>query len=306
MKNVLIVGGNGFIGRNLVKYLTQDKELKVKVFDLNSSNLQEYIIDERIEFIEGNLEDRESIKKSLDNTEDVIYLSSVTDVIKSVENPFLEIKNLEFMLNFLEEAKFSSVKRIFYASSGGTVYGESKQLPLVENLEKNPISPYGIMKLSIEHFLEYYSKKFDLEYVILRYSNLYGNNLKDNLTIGAVDIFLKKILSGDEIEIYGNPSKIVRDYIYIEDLTKVHHMLIKKERLNHHIFNVGSGIETSLQDIIECIENFTYKKAKVKIKESKVENVSRVVLDISKLKEEIKWKPINLPQAMENILRRSI
>lgn len=283
MKECLIIGGNGFIGRYLIKGLLR-RNVKVKVLDLSNDNIKE---EDNIEVFLGDASDEKLLTKSLNGTDVVFFLLSTTNVITSVSNFEENLRNITYLRNCLNVMIKQNVRKIAFASSGGTIYGEPLYLPMDEDHPTNPVSPYGIIKLAMEKYLLYYKKKHNISPLILRYSNPFGHFDKDRL-VGAVDIFYNKILNNKTIEIYGNPSDILRDYIDIEDLVEITLDLSHVEIPKHHVFNVGSGISISLSDIINYFEKILRKKADIKLKPLKNENVSKVVLNVERLNTELR------------------
>jgi UDP-glucose 4-epimerase len=285
----LVIGGSGFLGLNLIAKLLAE-QFEVKVLYRNKHNIRKYITGE-VQEIEGDLADRKIIRKAIKGIDTIFYLASSTNVTSSINDVFMDNTNIVHALNVLEEIKYSNIKKIVFASSGGTVYGEPQYLPIDENHITKPISPYGITKLSIENYLAFYNIKYGLDYLICRYSNPYGKYQNPDSGVGAISIFLYKYFLNDEIVIFGNPQNIVRDYIYIDDVMDATIQLAFAKDLKYKIFNVGSGVGTSLQQIIETIEEVVRGKLKIHLKEEKKENVSKVILDIKRINEEINWYP---------------
>ncbi|SHK24174.1 NAD-dependent epimerase/dehydratase family protein [Tepidibacter formicigenes] len=285
----LVIGGNGFIGINLIIKLL-DLGMKVRVLSRNNNNIPLEIID-KIEFIRGNLTDREIIRSSIKNIDYIFYFVSCTNVSSSINDVYKDNNNVLYMINLLEGLKENKIKKLIFASSGGTVYGEPRYVPVDENHPRKPISPYGITKASIENYLNFYKRKYNINYCVCRYSNPYGKYQYPSKGTGAINIFLYKHLNGEEITIYGDKTKIIRDYIYIDDLIEATVRIAFKEKTNYDIYNVGSGIGLSLQDLINSIEKATKKKIRIKEKNSKDENVEKIILNIDRLKKEFDWNP---------------
>lgn len=289
-KYVLVVGASGFLGKNLIEELSADKYSIVATY--NSTNNID--VTKAIPF-QLDLSDRHKVKELLSSYEfDLIfYFSSLTNVSKSIENPILDSMNLIHMLTFLEELKcvdYLKKVKLLYASSGGTVYGDQGTVPITENQRLEPLSPYGLTKVSIENYLNYYNKNYGLNYVILRYANPFGRYQDPAAGTGVPNIFLYKILKEETLYIIGDPKEIYRDYIYITDAIDI---TIKIAELpnKERIYNIGLGKACSLYEIVNIIEKVTRKKANIILRESMKGSVTKVILDITKVTQEYDWKP---------------
>lgn len=295
MIKCLVIGGNGFIGQNIVTEL-QKRSYKINVLDLDDNNISK---SDNIHFYKGTIENNKLIESAMKGVDIVYYYISTTNVITSVSNFDENIKNLSYLKKCVDSMISNNVKKIVFASSGGTVYGEPKYFPINEDHPKNPISPYGIIKFAMEKYLLYYQKQFGIEPLILRYSNPFGHYNSTRM-VGAIDIFYNKILNDELIEIYGNPNNIIRDYIDISSLVDITIQLSFFNSTNYSVYNVGSGLSVSLNDIITYFERLLNKKAKVELKEKKNENVSKIVLDIARIEKELKVKDI---ENIDDLLR---
>jgi UDP-glucose 4-epimerase len=285
----LIVGGNSFIGINITQALLREGNY-VKVFTRNSEKIPQNILN-NVELLKGDLACYEDIKHALTNVDIAIYLASTSNVSTSTNNIFQDTQNIFLFLNFMEIVKNCSIKRIIFASSGGTVYGESNYLPVDENHVLKPLSPYGITKVTIENYLHFYKCRYGIDFTICRYSNPYGKHQDPLKGVGAINFFLYKHLLNKPISIYGDPAKIIRDYIYIDDLVNATILLASKPELASNIYNIGSGKGFSLQQIIQEIEALTGREVKSIYHPSKNTNVQQIVLDIKRVSKELNWKP---------------
>ena len=226
----IIYGGGGFIGSHIAEDLMSNN-MDVTLFDkLNSSKKNVEHILNQIDFIEGDFNNKIDIKNSLKNKDYVIHLVSSTLPADSNLNPFYDVEsNLISSLNLFEECVKQKVKRVIFISSGGTIYGDPKKLPIDENHPTNPTCSYGIIKLTIEKYLELYKELKGLNYTILRFSNPFGERQNPNLSQGLIAKLLYKIKNNIPIEIWGN-GKVIRDYFYIKDGVKsVYKILIENK-----------------------------------------------------------------------------
>jgi UDP-glucose 4-epimerase len=188
-----------------------------------------------------------------------------------------------------QSAQKAGVKKMFFSSSGGTVYGEPLSVPIKESAPANPVNPYAISKLAIERYLEFFYHHYGMEYVILRYSNPYGERQNPLGNQGVIPIFLNKIKNDKEPTIFGDGNS-VRDYIYIKDAIDATLAVVNKSP-ESSIFNIGNGKGTTLNELIWIMEEVTGKKiAPVYIPDSR-NYLSKIVLDISKIYDNTGWQP---------------
>ena len=285
--NCIVFGGNGFIGSHLVDKLLSEGHY-VRVFDKNNELFREPNI--KVDYNLGDFDDDMQVAKSLQGIDYVFHLISFTTPSTSNQNPSYDIqKNVLLSINLFNECLKQNIKKIIFVSSGGTVYGEPIILPVSEDHSTNPISSYGVTKLMIEKYLYLYHKCYGLNYSIIRPSNPYGERQNPNGTQGVVPIFLNKILNNNKIKIWGDGG-IIRDYIYIEDLVNAIN-LIAFSHSQIKIFNVGSGKGTSLNHLINNINNITGLKINVEYDHQRNYDIPKIYLDITCIKKHLDWQP---------------
>lgn len=292
----LILGGTGFLGVNLTNLLINLGN-EVTVF---SSGANKDFLDYglKAKFVCGDFKDRNLIDSLSRNGFDYIFhLISTTK--PSNLDPYSEFTdNVLPTIIFLESVKKSSeLKKIIFISSGGTVYGIPEKLPITEEHDCNPISLYGIQKLTIENLFFYYHHQYGLNYQSIRLSNPYGPGQPAYSNQGVIANFLRKAILDEPIEIWGT-GNVIRDFIYISDVLEA-----CKACMNYSgdqtVFNIGSSQGASLIQIIGYIENILNKKVEIVFKEGRKQDVPANVLDISLARRELKWRPeIELPQGI--------
>ncbi len=281
---MLILGGAGFIGRNLVKALCVSN-INVKVLSLGVNPLPFY---PTLEYIEGSFLDKEILDKALDGVTTVYHLISTTNPSSSNLNPVADIgTNLIGLIGLLDLMRVKKINKIVFISSGGTVYGEPLYTPIDINHPLKPICSYGVVKVAMENYLHMYSHLYGIKPTILRVANPYGLGQLAMKGQGVIADFMYKIKAGKSIEVWGDGSS-VRDYIYIDDLITLCVKAGFTDKVG--VFNVGSGSGNSVKQIISSIELITGLKAKVNYKESRLFDVKSVVLDISETKKVFSWK----------------
>ncbi len=286
MKNILLIGGSGFIGTNLAAYMA-DKNYKIVIYDkLKSSNIVHH---PNVEYVIGNVDDR-SFNELCSWATLVIYLASSiipSMQISAIEPINSELSNLERIFKIIKKtgAKF------IYFSSGGAVYGEATLKEYRENDSCRPRSSYGIVKYTAELFIENELRETSVEYIIVRPSNPYGPRHNPESRQGVVNVFINKILNDDVIRVFGKPEEIIKDYIYIDDLVECVYLL-SCSSVKNTIINVGSAIGVSLSEIIKIISYQVGVIENVKYEHSLKTDVQRFVLNIDKATSLLKWKPV--------------
>ncbi|MFH0813333.1 MAG: NAD-dependent epimerase/dehydratase family protein, partial [Pseudomonadota bacterium] len=208
----------------------------------------------------------------------------------STDNPVYDIQsNVVSTLNMLELAAKAKIKKIIFASSGGTVYGVPQSIPISEDHPTNPTCSYGISKLTIEKYLELYRRTRGLEYVCFRISNPYGERQNPHSIQGAIAVFLGLVKEGKPIAIWGT-GDITRDYIYIKDIIPVFIKALQKEN-QWNIFNLGSGKGTTLNELVEIIREVTQHNIDVIYSLGRPIDVPVNVLDISRVQKAFGFTP---------------
>jgi UDP-glucose 4-epimerase len=257
-RKVLVTGGAGFIGSHVVDaYLARGDEVWV-VDDLSSGRRAN--VPDGATFVEMGIEDPRLRDLFQEVRFDLVnHHAAQIDVRISVRDPQHDARiNLLGLLNVLEGAREAGTDRVIFISSGGVVYGEPEERPTPEIAAKLPLSPYGVTKLSGEYYLNYYRMVHGLEYVALRYSNVYGPRQDPHGEAGVVAIFSQRLLAGEELLIFGDGEQ-TRDYVYVGDVVRANLMasdmrLPAGTGLDSRGFNVGTGIETSVNRLADTLE----------------------------------------------------
>ena len=217
---VLVTGGAGFIGSHIVDLLVENDYKVVIVDDLSSG--REKNINKRARFHKLNITDQKRLAEMFEQERPdyVCHEAAQISVSFSVRAPLFDAQtNILGSLNLLQCCVNHQVKGIIFASSGGTIYGEPEHLPISEDYPFRPQSPYGISKVAIEHYLDFYQKNYNLDYVSLRYGNVYGPRQDPYGEAGVIAIFIEKMLKG-EIPTINGDGEYIRDYIYVEDVAQ--------------------------------------------------------------------------------------
>lgn len=305
--NITVFGGAGFIGSNLLQEL-EISNYRVTLYDRNTKSKK--MPDSIYKIIDGDFFTESNFDDILYNQDIVIHLISGVSPYTSMLNVEAAYNNdIPATLRMLEAARKNNVSKVIYLSSGGTVYGNRDETYLSEELFSAPINHYGIMKLTIEKILLLYNEIYKMNNIALRVANPYGPGQNPGKNIGAVSIFMDKILKGEEITIFGD-GNLVRDYIEISDVTKSLIRSIEYKREDptlKPIFNVGTGIGTSLLEVIKEIETITGKKAAISFIKERSIDAKRNVLDVNKAKHYLDFEAsISLSDGIKNLYKHKI
>lgn len=279
--NIVIFGAAGFIGTNLILKLAEDPNNFITAIDVdkkyfnNDLNLKNVVIKESL--LDSNMD----YDEFLINQHVVYHLVSTTVPTTSNKHITEELKsNILFSSNLFDACVRSRVKKVIYISSGGTVYGKNANCPINEDTLTNPITSYGVQKLTTENLLYLYNYMHGIDYSIIRLANPYGPYQRPNGILGAISTFTYKALKGEDIIVYGDGS-VIRDFIYIDDVVKA---IIKIANGNsiHKIFNLGSGYGTSILEVLRTIEKALDIHMNIIFQEGRSVDVPKNYLDISR------------------------
>lgn len=286
----LILGGAGFIGSHLAQELLAEGH-EVSIFDRPNLVLPpELSVDPRIEWFEGDFLNEDDLARAVPGSEVIFHLVSATLPKSSNDNPVYDVEsNVMGTLRLLNLARTHAVKRVIFASSGGTVYGLPHTLPISESHSTEPLVSYGITKLAIEKYLHMYQELYGIDYCVLRIANPFGERQRVSAAQGAVAVFLHRAMHNQTIHIWGDGS-VTRDYVYVKDVTAA---LVKalSYQGRQRVFNIGSGQGLSLNQILVAIENLLGRAVPRSYEHGRKFDVPVNVLDITCAREQLGWQP---------------
>lgn len=288
MSNILVTGGAGFIGSTLVDQLIAQGH-SVTVVDNLVSGCREYI-NKEADFWEMDISDPELVTRAQKAAFDFIFhLAAQIDVRKSVADPTFDTQvNVLGGLNVLEAARQGGVSKVIMASTGGAIYGETDELPTSENAPTYPLSPYGINKLALEKYLNYYYQVYGLNYTVLRFANVYGPRQYKGGEAGVVAIFTEAMANDKACTLYGD-GKQTRDFVYVDDVVAA---LIAASKIDcRGEINISTATETDMWAMVTAIEEAAGKKLKLELAPTRAGEQRRSVLLNRRALETLDWRP---------------
>lgn len=292
----LILGGAGFLGAWITKYILAENENSVIIFDREKADFSKLAPNENLEYQTGDFRKYSQFDRLIDDCDVIIHLISTTTPATTNNNIAKEIdENIKPTTRLLEACGRTKVKKFIFISSGGTVYGKQESnFPIKESNTTNPISLYGFQKLMIEKAIGLFHHSLGIDYKILRLSNPYGPFQNPISGQGVISAFTYRIINEIPIKIFGS-GNVIRDFIFIEDAISMIMKVIESKQ-SDSLYNIGSGVGYSINEVVAIIEQLTNKKAIIQRYDSRPYDVPVNVLDITKYLSEvsnIKPRPIN-------------
>ena len=295
---ILVTGGAGFIGSWVADaYINEGHQ--VLILDNLSTGVRENI-PQAAEFVEGDITERSTVENIISTFKpDIVnHHAAQIDVRKSLEDPMFDAGvNIVGSLNLLESSVKNNVKKFVFASTGGAIYGEPEDIPADESTPPMPISPYGTSKYAVEKYLQYYRAIHSLDYVSLRYANVYGPRQNPHGEAGVIAIFCNRILSAEDCLVFGDGEQ-TRDYVYAGDVARANVLALEGKEGS---YNIGTEVETSVNGLIDELKNASSRDFNVKYMEPRAGEVQSISLDVKLAGSVLGWKPETyLPQGMKN------
>ena len=286
--NILVTGGAGFIGSHVVDAYINDNHNVVIVDDMSRGRKE--FINPRATFHQISISDpqlaniiqKESIKVISHHAAQISVSDSVKNPVKDAES------NIIGTLQLLQNAVECGTDKFIFASTGGAIYGEQDYFPAREDHPQKPTSPYGLSKLSVEGYLKFYKEQYGLKSIIFRYGNVFGPRQNPNGEAGVVAIFNNRLLKGQAPIINGDGEQ-TRDYIFVRDVVNANLLALKLN--GSDTFNVGTGQETSVNELTRLILEVAESNIDVQISKKNNFEQRRSCLDYKKLKESLNWSP---------------
>ncbi len=296
---IIVTGGSGFIGSNVVKYLSKNHE--VKIFDFKKPNNLDN------EFIQGDITDSKHVINSIKDCDVVIHLAATLGVVNTETNPVLTLDtNLGGTINVLEACKINKIKKIIFSSSS-EVYGEPLKIPMDEDDKPIPMTTYGIAKFAAEEYIKAYSKTFGLEYTLFRLFNVYGDQ---QATDWVLPEFVSKAISNKDIIVHGDGLQ-TRSFCYVTDISNAFSLTLDKA--NGQLINIGNNHEPiTIKELANKIVQLSNSKSSVKFipfeetKRNRSEILIRVP-NIEKAEKLLGYEPkISLEEGVLKVIKKQL
>lgn len=307
-RKVLVTGGAGFIGSHVADaFLAAGDEVTI-LDDLSSGRRDN--VPKGARFVTGDIRSPEAQTLVAQGGFEVLcHHAAQIDVRKSVDHPAADGSiNVVGLLNLLEGARAGGVRRVVFASSGGTVYGEGSALPVVEEAPKLPASPYGTAKLTSEYYLATFGLLYGLETVALRYSNVYGPRQDPHGEAGVVAIFSERLLKDEPLTVFGDGTQ-TRDMVYVGDVAAANvlasrHAVAPLTSIDARAFNVGTSVETTVNQLATTLSQAAGKRVEIRHAPARAGEILRSALDVSKAARELGWRPrVSLAEGLLSTFR---
>lgn len=285
---ILVTGGAGFIGSNIADAFIAAGHKVVIIDNLSSGKPRN--INKKARFYKADIRDAKKVNDIFkrEKPEIVNHHAAQIDVRKSVLDPVFDAQvNVLGTLNLLENCVKYKVKKFMFSSSGGVMYGECGQNPPAETVPANPLSPYGVTKHTTEVYLNYYAATYGLKYLVFRYGNVYGPRQDPHGEAGVVAIFIQRIMSAAEINIFGN-GKQLRDYVFVGDVVRANLLGLKKGV--NEIINIGTQKASSVNTLFEELSVITGYSQKAVYKPPRLGELQKSFLNTTKAKKILGWQ----------------
>ncbi|PIR20636.1 MAG: epimerase [Deltaproteobacteria bacterium CG11_big_fil_rev_8_21_14_0_20_47_16] len=287
-KDVLVTGGAGFIGSNLVRLLLS-RGYAVRVLDNLTTGYQENLEGlQGVEFVKGDIMDAPLLQKMVQGTSVVFHMAAAVGNVRSLEDPHFDANiNVMGTLNVLEAARKTNVRKIVFSSSAA-IFGEPVEMPITEDHPVNPDSPYGVSKLAAEKYCLCYNRLYGMENVCLRYFNVYGQHQRYDAYGNVIPIFLTKLRRGEALTVYGDGEQ-TRDFINVKDIAMANLLSAETPGASGPI-NIGTGSAITVNTLTQLIQKLG-KDGTVAYKPARAGEVLHSRANISKAQSMLNFQP---------------
>ncbi|WP_049925910.1 NAD-dependent epimerase/dehydratase family protein [Halopiger goleimassiliensis] len=293
-RSILITGGAGFVGSHIASRLPEASE--VRVLDAFTTGRPENVPDDAT-IVEGDVRDDDVVAEALEGIDLVFHEAALVSVERSVAAPATSHRiNADATLRLLEAARDHDA-RVVLASSAA-IYGQPETVPIPESAPKEPASPYGLDKLTIDHYARLYHELYGLETVALRYFNVYGPGQTAGEYSGVISAFVDKALAGEDITVHGDGGQ-TRDFVYVEDVVQAN----RKAAVTDHVgtaYNVGSGESISIRELAELVREVTDSDSDIVHVDGRTGDIEHSEADISKARDGLEYEPtVSIREGLE-------
>ncbi|NOU00027.1 MAG: NAD-dependent epimerase/dehydratase family protein [Gallionella sp.] len=293
-----VFGGGGFIGSTIADRLLKDGH-ELRIFERpRVEPYRKFLDSERVEWVAGDLQSTHDVGEVIAGADVVLHLVSTTLPKNSNDDPIYDVQsNLVATLQMLNAMVVKKIPKIIFISSGGTVYGIPKYLPIDEQHPTDPMVSYGIIKLTIEKYLHLFEQLHGIKTITLRVTNPYGERQRIETAQGAIGVFLNHALKGVPIDIWGDGS-VTRDYIHVSDVAEAFVRAVEYSGVTS-VFNISSGSGTSLNELISMLEQVLGQSIERRYLPGRPFDVPVSVLSNELARKELRWSPsISMPEGI--------
>lgn len=301
----LVTGGAGFIGSHIAQRLVEAGHEVVVLDNLFSgSRANLAAIADRVRFVEGDVRNLAAVEECAAGCQVIFHEAAIVSVPLSVERPQESHDvNIQGTLNVLQAARTAGTRRVVYASSAA-IYGEEPTLPKVETMRPEPMSPYGVEKITGEHYLATWSKLFAVETVALRYFNVFGPRQDPRSPYsGVISIFVDRILGGRPITFFGDGSQC-RDFVYVDNVVDANMLAATREGVSGRAYNIACGQRTTLVELASLIERAAGRAVERIFAEPRAGDIKDSVADIGRARAELGYAPVvDVEEGLQRLVR---
>ena len=303
MAHYLVTGGAGFIGSHLVEELLRRGE-KVRVLDNFSTGKRENVdpFIDRIELIEGDIRSHHIVREAVEGVDFVLHQGALPSVPRSIKDPITTNEvNVTGTLHVLDAARDAGVKRVVYASSS-SVYGPDPVLPVREEMNPNPVSPYAVAKLTGEKYCHAFSKVYGLETVALRYFNIFGPGQDPKSQYSAfIPLFVVGMMEGQALTIDGDGLQ-AKDFTYVSNVVEANLLAAVAEGVSGEVFNVGCGASTSVNEVVGHLRNIIGAEGNITYGPTRAGDVPQSLAAIDRAREKLGYEPrVLIEEGLERV-----
>ncbi|WP_114576269.1 NAD-dependent epimerase/dehydratase family protein [Saliphagus sp. LR7] len=293
---ILVTGGAGFIGSNIVDALVPDND--VRVLDDLSGGSRSNVPDEAT-FFEGDIRNDDDLERATDGVDIVFHQAALVDVDESMRRPETTHDiNLNGTVKVLEHARRESARVVF--ASSAAVYGHPTSVPIAEDSPTDPLSPYGLSKLAAEQYVRLYGELYDLSTVSLRYFNVYGPGQLGGDYSAVISTFVEQAMNGAPITVEGDGAQ-TRDFVHIDDIVRANVLAAGSEASG--AFNVGTGESVSILELAEIVRDAADSESEIVHTDARSGDIDRSRADISALESRLGYEPtVSLATGLERVV----
>ncbi len=299
-KKILVTGGAGFIGSHIVDRLAQDNYVTVLDNLFNGSLYNLARSRSRIDFIKGDILDKELVGKLAGGAEYIFHLAARTSIIRSVQEPEPDmVTNINGTFNILEACRGANIKRLVFSSSAA-IFGDAQSLPVDENHPLNPKSPYAVSKLAAEKYVLAYCHTYGIPTVSLRYFNIYGPRQDTSEYANVLSIFLRSFKARQPVTVYGDGEQ-TRDFIYVKDAVAANLLAAVHPEAPGEAFNIATGEAPTINKVIEIMRGISGWEGQVNYEAERPSEIKHSRASIKKAGELLGYEPnVSLEQGLQS------